>query len=116
MYSQTQCQQGFCQHFGLIGLITTEFYSDSFSTKKHSLDYYHCMIWLYYCLSLLYIIAPFSTGSNRMKTRQKQAFITESISTVAMNLPGSKATRKYSTRSNSACPRVFQTIVLFSQT
>ena len=37
--------RGFCQHFGPIGLITTKFYSDSFSTKKHSLDYYHCMIW-----------------------------------------------------------------------
>ena len=49
---------GFCQHFGLIGLIATKFYSDSFSTKKHSLDYYHCIIWLYYCLPLLYINAP----------------------------------------------------------
>ena len=28
------------------------------STKKHSLDYYHCKIWLYYYLPLLYIIAP----------------------------------------------------------
>ena len=27
-------------------------------TKKHSLDYYHCKIWLYYYLLLLYIIAP----------------------------------------------------------
>ena len=50
--------RGVCQHFGLIGFIATKFYSDSFSTKKHSLDYYHCIIWLYYCLPLLYIIAP----------------------------------------------------------
>ena len=28
------------------------------TTKKHSLDYYHCKIWLYYYLPLLYIIAP----------------------------------------------------------
>ena len=28
------------------------------STKKHSLEYYHCKIWLYYYLPLLYIIAP----------------------------------------------------------
>ena len=47
-----------CQHFGLIGFTTTKFYSDIFSTKKHSLDYYHCIIWLYYCLALLYINAP----------------------------------------------------------
>ena len=50
--------RGFCQHFGQIGLIATKSYSDSFTTKKHSLDYYHCIIWLYYCLPLLYIIAP----------------------------------------------------------
>ena len=47
-----------CQHFGPIGFTTTKFYSVSFSTKKHSLDYYHCIIWLYYCLPLLYINAP----------------------------------------------------------
>ena len=47
-----------CQHFGPISFTKTKFYSDSFSTKKHSLDYYHCIIWLYYCLALLYIIAP----------------------------------------------------------
>ena len=54
--------RGFCQHFGPIGLIATKFYSDSFSTKKHSLDYYHCIIWLYYCLPLLYINAPCVTS------------------------------------------------------
>ena len=37
---------------------TTKFYSDSFSTKKHSLDYYHYIIWLHYRLPLLYINAP----------------------------------------------------------
>ena len=46
-----------CQHFGPIGFTTTKFYSGSFSTKKHSLDYYHCIIWLYYTLALVYIIA-----------------------------------------------------------
>ena len=47
-----------CEHFWPIGFTANKFYSDSFSTKKHSLDYCHCIIWLYYCLSLLYIIAP----------------------------------------------------------
>ena len=54
--------RGVCRHFGLIGFTATKFYSDSFSTKKHSLDYYHCIIWLYYCLPLLYIIAPWFKG------------------------------------------------------
>ena len=37
------------------------------STKKHSLDYYHCKIWLYYYLSLLCIIAPYFSIKTLLK-------------------------------------------------